>query len=384
MKRILSVSSSRADVGILAPVWAAIAQQDDLHLTVFSTGMNRRDPSFLNQLIPPGVMLIEGGTDLGGGKALPAAVAMADIASAAATAIAEANPDILFVVGDRIDMFPVVMASLPFNLPVAHLHGGEITEGAIDDRVRHAISKIAHLHFASSNMARDRLMSMGEREDRIIVSGAPGLDQLKAADVEPRPSFLSRFGLCDGKIRLVTVHPETNSANPEAPLDAILQALDQDPEPVVFTSPNSDPAGRIMEERIRSFVGQAPNRVFVETLGALYASALRHASVMIGNSSSGIIEADLFGLSVIDIGSRQAGRERGRNVTSVAADARQVGHALEASDRLEGRFAMQGIYGDGQASARIAKALVALPNCRDLLNKSAPLSFHPTLEGPQL
>lgn len=364
MKRVLSISSSRADVGILAPVWSALVDDCDVDLHVFLTGMHMAVDAPSVDGLPEAATVHNGGADLGGATGSEAAAAMAEITRAAGEVYNQVQPHMILVMGDRLDMLPAAVASLPFNIPLAHLHGGEITEGAIDDRIRHALSKMASLHCVSSEGAKARLLAMDVPEDSIVVTGAPGLDTLLAAPELTRDEFLSETGLdtTDGDpaaLRLVTVHPETNAADPQAPLTAVLEALDANPAMTLFTAPNSDPGGAEMRRRIEEFVNERPWAHFVDTLGLrLYANALRHASVMIGNSSSGVIEAGLFGLPVIDVGDRQKGRERGGNVIDVAGDAEAV---VKAFDKYGAepchRFPSRTPYGDGSSGHNVSSRL---------------------------
>lgn len=376
MTRVISVSSSRADVGVLAPVWAALAPRAELHL--FLTGMHQDKSAPAIEGVPAGAKVHRGGTDLGGAGGEKASAAMAAIAEAAGALYARVAPDAVLIVADRLDMLPAATASLPFNIPLVHLHGGEVTEGAVDDRIRHALTKLAHMHCVSSEGARRRLLAMGEEAGRIVVTGAPGLDTLKAAPALSASDFAREVGLAgiEGDLRalrLVTVHPETNAADPLAPLDAVLAALDSRPAPTLFTAPNSDPGGEEARRRIEVFVVARGWAQFRANLGSrLYPSALRHAALMLGNSSSGIIEAGLFGLPVINVGARQAGRERGANVVDVPNRADAVVAALDRLGPVPPRAKPGTPYGAGGAGAKVADVMLSLPPRAALLAKPAP------------
>jgi UDP-hydrolysing UDP-N-acetyl-D-glucosamine 2-epimerase len=363
VSRILSVSSSRADIGALAPVWRALVAAPGVDLHVFLTGMHIADDTAARAALPAAVTAHSGGADLGGGSPATAAAAMARIEADTGALLAEIRPDLVLVMGDRLDMLPAATATLPFNLPLAHLHGGEITEGAVDDRIRNALSKLAHIHCVSTQGARERLLAMGEDDATIHVTGAPGLDTLQSAPVLSAAAFAREAGLGGidgdlGGLRLVTVHPETNAADPLAPFSAVAAALEARPAPTLFTAPNSDPGGAEIRRGIEALVARCPWARFRNTLGArLYANALRHAVVMVGNSSSGIIEAGLFGLPVINVGDRQKGRERGGNVIDVPANTEAVGRALDRLGARSARLAPSSPYGDGNAGPRVAATL---------------------------
>lgn len=373
MTRILSVSAGRSDVGILAPVWRALAERPGVELHVLLTGMHLAPGAAAAEGMPAAATVHVAGADMGGGEAAAAAEAMALISKATGEVIEQTAPDVMLVVGDRLDMLPAALASLPFNLPLVHIHGGEITDGAVDDRIRHALSKLSHLHCVSSQHARTILHEMGEDDWRINVTGSPTLDTLLAAPTVDAPAFASAVGLpCAGAdgggFRLVTVHPETNSNDPLAPMRSVIEALRAHPGRVLFTAPNSDPGGAELRREVEAFCADAPGACFVDTLGpSKYASALRHATLMLGNSSSGIIEAGLFGLPAINVGERQAGRLRGDNVVDVPSDADSIAAALKHIESKPIRHAGGSPYGDGASGPRIAEILANLPDRQRLL-----------------
>ena len=373
MPRVVSITSSRADVSILLPVWRACMEASiDLH--IFATGMHLASTgSHLPDV--PGAVIHTGGADLGGGDAQTATTAMAAITAAAGTIYERVQPDTILVMGDRLDMLPAAVAGLPFNIVIVHLHGGEITEGALDDRARHALTKLAHFHCVSSEGAKRQLIAMGEEPSRIALTGAPGIDTLLSAAPMTRRQWLEAVGFDqepeDTPLRLVTVHPETNSANAAAPLRAVVKALDAVPQPTLFTAPNSDPGGAAMRQAINGYVAARRWARFRDTLGpVLYPNALRHASIMIGNSSSGIIEAATFGLPVIDVGGRQKGREAGENVIRVEANEVDIISAMKRVDARKNRFGTHNIYGDGHAGPRVAEVLLGLHRHDDLRRKT--------------
>jgi UDP-hydrolysing UDP-N-acetyl-D-glucosamine 2-epimerase len=370
MPRVIVVSSDRSDLTILDPVCRALSANDEIELHMFLTGAHCGDNPPEHEFASYGETH-SGGAVLGGDDPERAAQAMASIAAAAAKLYEVLEPDLLFVAGDRLDMFPAVVASVPFNLPVAHLHGGEFTLGAMDDRIRHATSKLAHLHFVASIDAAEHLSEIGEEAWRIRICGAPSLDQLLATPAMSADEFAVALGLRPGGFRLVTIHPETNSADPLAPARAVLAALERTPAQTLFTAPNSDPGGEAIASQIRATVARNPWASFTPHLGTrLYANGMRHADIMIGNSSSGVIEASLFGLPVVNVGRRQEGRWRGPNVRDVAAHGDAVHAAIVA---LSGRRfpSSFGPNGDGHASDRIAAVLAELPPRRRLLDKRA-------------
>lgn len=369
--RVAVVTSSRADLSILGKLLAALNRRSDILLSVLATGMHRTNEEALRNAIPRNSNIYLVGADLEAG-ALGAAQSMGCILAESAIAMEKINPDLVIVTGDRLDMAPVAISAVPFNIPLMHLHGGELTYGAIDDRLRHAMSKLAHIHCTATKSAAARIASMGEEPWRIHVTGAPALDSLLAAPAMEEDEFLSAVGIAEANgLQLVTVHPETNSDNPLAPAEAVFDALaDCAPIPTIISAPNSDPGGDRVRSMISAFVEAHSWALAKDTLGTvLYANAMRRASVMVGNSSSGLIEAGLFGLPVVNVGDRQAGRERGDNVIDVPSDATAVAAAIrEAVARPRVPCGVTP-YGDGRAVGRIMKVITTLPGRRRLLAK---------------
>jgi UDP-hydrolysing UDP-N-acetyl-D-glucosamine 2-epimerase len=383
LRRILSVSSSRADIGILGPVWNALAIRPNIELHVLMTGMHRSD-SFATPPVPPGAVSHIGGQDLGGSSARLAERAMTMCAQASAELFERFPFDCVLLMGDRLDMFPSAFAALPYNLPLAHIHGGELSYGVIDERVRHAITKMAHLHFVSGVDAAARVARMGEEPWRIHVTGAPGLDTLREAPSLPPGAFARALNLpfAEGFF-LVTVHPETNSRDSAGAMRAVLEALDRCAAPVLLTAPNSDPGGDLLRTMIENFLPGRPQVAFRNSLGSdLYPSALRHAAAMVGNSSSGLIEAGFFGLPVVNIGNRQQGRISGSNVCHVQNDSEMILTALQRILDERTRYPSRTPYGDGRAGERIAAVLADLPDRGRMLYKEFHDGESPVFVAP--
>ncbi|QUS39122.1 UDP-N-acetylglucosamine 2-epimerase (hydrolyzing) [Tardiphaga alba] len=373
MTRLLIVSSSRADLGGLSAVWRQTSGHPELETQVLLTGRHANRSTDYDAAIaclPAGIPVHVAGNDIGGRDAETAARAMGDSVTAIAGQLAEIAPDLLLVLGDRLDIAPAVFAAVPFNIPVAHIHGGELTLGAVDDRVRHAVSKLAHVHFASTTDAAERLCKMGEEPWRIHVTGAPGLDSLRQQNLVERRAFLASVGLPNEPFLLVTVHPETNVEKPLAAFEAVIEAIKQLGIQVLATAANADLNGALINESLQALSKVNSRVVYCDTLGAArYANAFAHAEAMLGNSSSGIIEAGMFGLPVVDVGGRQQGRARGANVAHVDADVKMVKAAVESA--LGRRFNPDevSLYGDGHAGQRIAQELMRLPAKARLLLK---------------
>ena len=236
-----------------------------------------------------------------------------------ADAYEDLRPDLLVVLGDRFEILAAVSTALFYKIPVAHLHGGEITEGAYDDCIRHAITKMSHLHFTSTEAYRQRVIQLGEQPDRVFNVGAIGVENIKRVPLMTKEELEEsiRFDLGE-KSLLVTYHPVTlENHTAESQCRNLLEALDEFPDyKVIFTLPNSDTDGRVIIRLINEYVSLHPERCMsIPSLGLRrYLSALRYVSAVVGNSSSGIIEVPSFGIPTLDIGDRQKGRMAAESV----------------------------------------------------------------------
>jgi UDP-hydrolysing UDP-N-acetyl-D-glucosamine 2-epimerase len=303
-----------------------------------------------------------------------------------AAAYTSAAVDALLLLGDRFEMLAAGVAAVPLGLPVIHVHGGEVTEGAFDDRSRHALTKLSHLHFVATPRSAERVHQMGEEAWRVRVSGAPGLDELVDFEPLPRPELERLIGLTlDEPPLLVTFHPATLEGDAKGQARTLVDVL-AGAGPVVMTAPNADPGSKDVLDVLRAFAAGARHAVLVESLGHhAYLSLLSMAAAMVGNSSSGIIEAPSFALPVVNVGCRQAGRERAANVIDVPVDAaairRAIAHALDPAFR-QSLIGMTNPYGDGRAGQRIADALPALLARPDLLVKRFVDGELPGIVGP--
>ncbi|MDP2318083.1 MAG: UDP-N-acetylglucosamine 2-epimerase [Acidobacteriota bacterium] len=273
------------------------------------------------------------------------------------------RPDVLLVLGDRFEMHAAALAALPFRIPVAHIHGGEVTLGAFDDALRHSLTKLSHLHFVATEEHARRVRQLGEEAWRVTVSGAPALDHLGRMTLLSVDEVERQFGLRLGRhFVLATFHPATlDAADPAEQVGALLTALEGVGLPVVITMPNADPGGRAIRAVIQARAERNQLLQPIENLGTQsYFSLMATADVLVGNSSSGIIEAASFGLPVVNIGSRQDGRTRGRNVVDVDASPASIAAGLARALTPAFKAGLAGgenPYGDGRAAERIVARL---------------------------
>jgi UDP-hydrolysing UDP-N-acetyl-D-glucosamine 2-epimerase len=267
------------------------------------------------------------------------------------------------VLGDRFEMFAVASALVPFRVPVVHVHGGELTFGAIDDLFRHAMTKLSHLHMTSTEAYRRRVIQMGEAPWRVHAVGAPALDGILAS--ASAPENLDGWDLPQEPFALVTYHPETqlDDVADDAMLEAMLEALSASPLHVIITAPNADPRGQGVRARLERFVSAHAQRArLVANFGIpTYYHVMRRACCMVGNSSSGILEAASFGLPVVNLGGRQQGRLSAENVLNVTHPSTQeIARMLTQTQDARWRASLTSMsnpYGDGHAAGRIVEAM---------------------------
>jgi UDP-hydrolysing UDP-N-acetyl-D-glucosamine 2-epimerase len=372
------VTVSRSDYGHLVPVLREISAAPDLRLLLFVAGAHL-SPRFGRTvgLVEADGWPITASIDLLEADDSPAGIAasMARGVDGFARAFTRQRPEVLVLLGDRFEMLAAAVAALPLVLPVAHVHGGEESEGAIDNQMRHAITKLSHVHFASAEPHARRIARMGEEPWRIHVTGAPGLDRIRPSELMSRAEVAASLGLPQvGPWLVVTFHPVTlEYGATERHVDELLAALDKLEAALVLTYPGADTAGRTIIDRIEEFAGHHPNVRLGTSLGdRLYLSLLEHADAMVGNSSSGLIEAPSFGLPAVNIGSRQAGRLRGANVIDVEPERDDILRGIDSAltPGLRARLrAMANPYGDGRASSRIVEVLRQLELTPRLVRK---------------
>jgi UDP-hydrolysing UDP-N-acetyl-D-glucosamine 2-epimerase len=360
------VTVARSDWGHLVPVLEAMRAAPDLEprLLVGGANLSARFGCTAAAIEAAGWPIAARIEMLGAGDT------PADMATAAARGVAglaevfaRERLDVLVVLGDRIEMLAAAVAALPFALPVAHIHGGEVTEGAIDEQVRHAITKLAHLHFAAAEPYARRILQMGEEPWRVHCVGAPGLDRLARLATLSRADLAARVGLpLRRPTLLVTFHPVTlEHADTVRHVDELAWALAAVAGDVVISYPGADTAHRAIVDRWTALAAARPGTALAPSLGEdVYCSLLREADAMVGNSSSGIIEAGSFALPVVNLGTRQQGRLRGANVIDVGHGRAEIAagltRALDPAFR-RGLAGMKNLYGDGAAAPRIARVL---------------------------
>ena len=372
------VTGSRAEYSLYRPILHAIQSAPGLTLRLMVCGMHLSDRygmtvRRIEQDGFPVAERIETLSDADTPEAIGQAIGRG--VAGFANAFGRSRPDMLLLLGDRYDMLAAASAALAFALPIAHVHGGELTEALIDDAIRHSLTKMSHLHFVAAERYRERVIQLGEQPDRVIVSGAPGLDTVLTTRPTPRAELERRIGLSfDQAPLLVTFHPVTlEYSEVGTQIDALLAALAEVRRPIVFTYPNADTAGMQVIAAIETFVAAHANARVVKDLGAAdYFGMMAASAAMVGNSSSGIIEAPSFALPVVNIGNRQRGRLRAANVIDCETETRAIAEAIARATAPDFRAKLQGMvnpYGDGHAAERIVRVLQTISLDGDLVKK---------------
>jgi UDP-hydrolysing UDP-N-acetyl-D-glucosamine 2-epimerase len=373
------VHCARSDYGIYLPVIRRIREHPDLKLLNYVTGMHlspefgrtemvfaedgfeidERVEMLLSSDSPEGIAKSMGLGTIGFGQLF-----------------SRSRPDLLMLMGDRFEIHCAAVAALPFNIPIIHIHGGESTEGLIDEGIRHSLTKLSHLHFTSTEVYADRVRRMGEEDWRVSTVGAPGLDNILDMERMTREETGKHFGYDPMRpVILVTFHPITlDFENTSIYTDQLLDAVARADVQILFTYPNADTAGRVIIEKVNAFCHDVERAsVVVNASQRGYISLLSCVDTMVGNSSSGIIEAASFELPVVNIGSRQKGRIHGRNVVDCGHGVAEILSALETCLDSSFRETLKGMknpYGDGRASERIVDRLASLELSPTLLNKT--------------
>lgn len=366
MRTIGVVTVARSDYGIYLPVLRRIQADPDLrlHLIVAGTHLSPDFGLTVREIERDGFpigdrveMLLASDTPEGIAKSTGLGVI------GFAQSYARYRPDILLVLGDRFEMHAAVVAALPFKIPVAHIHGGELTLGAIDDALRHSITKMSHLHFVATEDYARRVVQMGEEPWRVVVSGSPSLDTLLSTHLLSRKELERRYKLDLAQpFLLVTYHPVTLEFEQlEMQVSELLAALEEVDMGVVFTYPNADTRSRTVIQMIREFAATHPRAQVVVNLGTPgYTSVMQFAAAMVGNSSSGIIEAASFKLPVVNVGTRQQGRTRAKNVIDVGYGRAEIVAGIRKALSPEFHASLADLvnpYGDGHAAERIVQRL---------------------------
>jgi GDP/UDP-N,N'-diacetylbacillosamine 2-epimerase (hydrolysing) len=372
MRKICIITGTRAEYGLLRWVMQGIQDDPDLKLQIIATGMHLSPEFGLTykaieedgfQIDRKVEMLTSSDTAVGIAKSMGLGlIGFAD-------ALYELQPDLILVLGDRFEIFSAVSAALVARIPVAHIHGGESTEGLIDEAIRHSITKMSHLHFVAAKEYRERIIQLGEQPNRVFLVGGLGVDAINKFILMDKISLEHDLNLKFRKRNLlITFHPVTlENATAESQIEELLKALEvlSEETTLIFTMPNADTDGRVIFKKIEIFVQQHLNAYFFKTLGQLrYLSCLKYLDGVIGNSSSGLSEVPSFKKGTINIGDRQSGRLEAASVINCRPDRKEIKNAINKlySKEFQAKLiAVENPYGTGNASEAILKVIRGMP-----------------------
>ena len=371
-RKVCLVTGTRAEFGLLRWLMGEIQSHPQLELQVIATGMHL-SPEFgstYREIEEAGFeidarveMLLSSDTSTAVTKSMGLGVI------GFADAFERLAPDIVVVLGDRFEIFAATSAAMIAGVPVAHLHGGETTEGAFDEAIRHSITKMSHLHYVAADEYRQRVIQLGEHPDRVFNFGGMGIDAIRRIKLLSREELERSLELSFGeKSLLVTFHPVTleGGASSAAQMGELLAALEGlDDTTLIFTMPNADTGGRELSAMVREFAQGHPNAKVYMSLGQLrYFSCLAQIDGVVGNSSSGLAEAPSFKIGTVNIGDRQKGRLKANSVIDCEPNQKAIEAALEQLYSAEFQASLAAVsnpYGNGGASKAIVKALAEYP-----------------------
>jgi GDP/UDP-N,N'-diacetylbacillosamine 2-epimerase (hydrolysing) len=378
-RKICVVTGSRADYGCLRWVMQGIRETPSLELQIIATGMHlspefgltyraiERDGFFIDSKIE---MLLSSDTPVALAKSM--GLGMIGFGEA----LQRLRPELIFVLGDRFEIFSAAAAATVTGIPIAHAHGGETTEGAFDEGLRHSITKMSHLHFVAAEEYRKRVIQMGEHPERVFLVGGLGLDNIKKLKLLDREALEKSLGFKLGRRSLlITFHPVTLENSTSAPqMRELLGALEMLSDThLIFTLPNADTGGRVLIEMIEQFVADNAHARAYASLGEqCYLSCVRHVDGVVGNSSSGLIEVPSFGKGTVNIGDRQRGRLKAASVIDCPPEREAIGAALQQlySPAFQALLpTVRNPYGEGGASARVVAVVKDYP-LESILKKS--------------
>jgi UDP-hydrolysing UDP-N-acetyl-D-glucosamine 2-epimerase len=382
-RKIAVVTTSRADYSHLYWVLVELSRRSNLEITLIALGphLSAEFGNTWEDIVRDGFApamtiecLLSSDSDVGMAKTIGVAtLSLADY-------LGKLRPDLLLLIADRYEMLAPASVALALRIPIAHIEGGDVSLGAIDEAVRNAITKLSHIHLTTTETARQRVISMGEEPWRVHVVGSPSLDHLTKATLLNRQEVERALAISLKEETIAIIyHPVTLSRDTLCEMDELLAALAGLQQNLLFISPNSDAGSRELLERIAAFTSGRTNTRFITSIDhRTYLSLLQFLALLVGNSSSGIMEAASFKLPAVNVGIRQDGRERGRNVLGCAANRAEIVKAIHKA--LSGHFRaslgdLKNPYGDGHAAEKIADILGSAA-CSESLLAKAPSSIH--------
>ena len=380
MRKICVVTSTRADYGILKPLLARLGADPDIDLRLVATGahLSSEYGNTYREIENDGFIIHKKMDIMLSSDSRPAVSKSMGIAMISfAEYFEESAPELLILLGDRYEIMAVACAASIRNIQIAHIHGGETTEGAVDEAFRHSITKMSALHFTSCEAYRRRVVQLGEQPDRVYNVGALAVENIKKVQLLSLAELSESldFPIEAGQYCVVTFHPVTLEGSPEARFGELAAALDKFPQMrYIITGANADAGGRMFNSLWQQYAEARENSIFVHSLGMVrYLSALKHCTAMIGNSSSGILEGPASKIPTVDIGDRQKGRIRASSIIHCEPHRDEIAAAMEKAFSAAFREKAKSVenpYGDGNTSEKIAAVIKERLNDRVSLKKA--------------
>lgn len=365
--KICVATGTRAEYGLLKPLISAIDAEPEFDLQILVTGAHLSPEFGLTYKAVEKDFKIDQKVEMLLSADTPSAIvkSMGVGMLGFADSLTSLKPDVLVILGDRYEMLALASSALIFNIPIVHIHGGEITEGAYDDAIRHSITKMSHIHFASTEEYKNRIIQLGEHPNNVYNVGAIGLDNVKNMQLLSREELEKELNIKFKKFNYqITFHPSTlDDELPEVQFRKLLNVVDaQEDSYFVFTKSNADTGGRIINKMIDDFVAANPDKASAyDTLGSLkFLSVVKVCDAIIGNSSSGIVEAPSLHTMTINIGIRQKGRIQAESIINVEVDENEIKSAFEKARSTEFKEIVNSVvnpYGDGNTVKKIIKVL---------------------------
>jgi len=374
MRKVIYITGTRADFGLMEQTLLRIHKTKEIEVSIIVTGMHLI-PQYghtVNEIISSGLH-IEGHVNVelsGHSSGTDMSIAIGQQILGFTTILNKAKPDLILLLGDRGEMLAAAISAIHLNTPIVHIHGGELS-GTVDESVRHAISKLSHYHFTATENSRQRLIKMGENPKHVFVTGAPGLDSIIHQKLCSRTELLSRFQLSvDDKFLTVIFHPVTQSSSSAGEqMRAVLDGALASGLEIIVLMPNSDSGSENITNVINEYeINHDSVQKVIHLERQIYLSLLSESEVLVGNSSSGIIEAASLGTPVVNVGSRQKCRERNENVFDTDADSQLITRTIKEALDMK-NLPRTNIYGDGYASKRISDLLRTIDLDSSLLEK---------------
>jgi GDP/UDP-N,N'-diacetylbacillosamine 2-epimerase (hydrolysing) len=337
-KKICVITATRAEYGLLYWLMKEIQNDKELELQLIVTGTHlAREFGYTVKEIEKEFKIDKKiDIEVKGADEIDICNSMSKAQMEFAKAYKELQPDFVVVLGDRYELIPIVSSAVIFNIPVVHLHGGEITKGAVDEYFRHAITKMSYLHFTSTEEYKKRVIQMGEEPHRVFCIGAMGIENIYRLNLLSKKELSESLGInLDRESYLITYHPTTLNKDIDKEINELLEALDEINATLIFTKANADTKGKLINKKIEEFTKKKKNAYLFDSLGQLrYLSLLQFITAIIGNSSSGIIEAPSFKIPTINIGNRQEGRIKAKSIIDCKCKKEDILNALDKAKKM--------------------------------------------------